>query len=94
MTIPNFPTHLGGELANLSWEDLNPHELALSAAGTTVKAAAIALLAYEQAEVAKGLGRKQDSTAYRDIADVLARTGRNESLSSTIYPTPRPRQQR
>ena len=86
MSYHDFPTHLGGELADLAWEDLTPHELALSAAGTTVKAGAVAMLAYEQAATALKQGDAAHYVAYRDIAEVLARASKHVTLIPSRKP--------
>jgi len=69
-------THLGGELANLAWEDLTPHELTLSCAGAPYKGAAIAILATEQAEAATQFGDKAEAAAYQEVHDFLSTTAR------------------
>ena len=71
-----YVTHLGGELANLAWEDLTPHELLLSCAGAPLKGAAIAILAAEQTAAATQFGDKAEAAAYQGVHDFLSTTAR------------------
>lgn len=58
------PTHLGGELVNLEWEDLNPHELIVAACGSHIKARAILPLVSEQIEAAYMQGDRHAGADY------------------------------
>lgn len=80
MDVDRYPTHLGGKMANLDWQDLAPRELTLACAGSTIKAAGAAILAKEQAAAADELGLDQEAEGYLEVADFLARIGDHKSL--------------
>ena len=72
MTKPELPTFLGGEFANLAWEDLNPQELIRATVSSMVRAEFAYAVSLRQISAAEELFENDQLIAYRNTALTLA----------------------
>lgn len=72
MTKAEIPTFLGGDYADLAWDDLRPRELLLATVSSSVRAEKAKVVAMAQADAAAELGDITLERQYRNSARILA----------------------
>jgi hypothetical protein len=72
MARAEIPTFLGGDYANLAWDDLQPRELVMATVSSSVRAEKAKTVAIAQADAAAELGDTVEERQYRNSARILA----------------------
>jgi hypothetical protein len=72
MSKAELPTFLGGDYANLAWEDLRPKELIIATVSSAMRAEKAHAVAMAQAQAAASLGDILVEREFRDSARLLA----------------------